>query len=271
MNSAFSFDNAVDYLQCHLNSLPDRGRGIRSQWAKAAGCQLAFISHVLNGRYQLSLEQAEAISRHIGHSKEEREYFIILVQRGRSSTVSLKNFFTDMLNERLMHHENIRERMKIQQTLPVEDQAIYYSRWFYSAVHMLLTIPQYQTAAAIEKYLSLSSSQVRECLDFLESRKLIRANKDHYVVEGVFLHVGKDSALYFHQQNIWRQKAIEAINIGREAPHEIHFASVFSLAESDLKKVQEILLTAIESSTEVIRPSKEEKLYGICLDFFEVK
>lgn len=269
MKNVFDYDDYRKFLLDYLRNSAKKGRGLRSQWATVAGCQIAFISHVLSGTNDLSLEQGEAISRFMAHNKEETEYFLLLLQKARSGTAHLKNFFNHMLNEKLIAREDLRTRMKIKESLNIEDQAIYYSKWYFTAIHMILTIPEYQSIHAISEYFRLPLATVKECTDFLESRGFILLENGKYKVKGAFLHVSKTSPMYFHQQVFWRQKAIESVY--KNSDSELHFASCFSVAEKDLKKIRDILSQCIEASTEVIKPSKEEKLYSICMDFFEVR
>jgi uncharacterized protein (TIGR02147 family) len=269
MTSVYEASDYRSYLLGYLRAQPKKGRGLRGQWAEAAGCQVAYVSHVLGGTNDFSLEQAEAISRQIGHSKEEQEYFVLLVQKARSGTNQLRQFFQNMLNEKLAHHHNIRHRMKIKETLKIADQAIYYSKWYYAAIHILLTIPEYRTATAISQYFAIPLAETKEYLEFLETRQLIELKSGHYSVRGAFLHISKDSPLFFHQQISWRQRAIDSVYKNR--PDEVHFASCFSLSAKDVDRIKALLSQTIETSTEIIKPSKEERLYSICLDFFEVR
>lgn len=266
----FDFQDYRPFLLAFLKAQPKKGHGIRSHWAQAMGCQIAFVSHILKGLYDLSVEQAEALSRHLALSKEERDYFILLVQKNRAGTHQLKSYYHEMVLEKLRHRDQIRNRMQIKEQLTLEDQNIFYSSWVYSAVHILLTIPKFQKSAEkIADYFSLPLSKIREVLEFLETIKLIKLEKGQYQVTNNYLFINKDSPLFAHQQIFWRQKAIEAIY--HNNPEEIHFASIFSVSEKDIKKIKDILLKSIEDSTELIKPSKEEKLYSICMDFYEVQ
>jgi uncharacterized protein (TIGR02147 family) len=270
MKSIFLFKDYKKYLLDFLENQPQRGRGLRGKWAEAAGCQLAYVSHVLGGPPHFSLEQAESISRFVGHSQEETEYFLLLVEKARAGTASLKQFFQHLIEAKLEYYHNLRNRMKIQASLKLEDQAIYYSRWHYAAIHMILTIPEYQTAVAISEYFSMPLVKVKEYLSFLVTRHLAEeATSGRYSVKEQFLHIGKESPLFPHQQVTWRHKAIESI-YNKDA-NAIHFASCFSLSARDIAKIKDILGQTIEDTTEVIKPSKEEKLFSICLDFFELR
>ena len=265
----FDFSDYRLFLLAFLKAQPKKGHGLRSIWAKVMGCQIAFVSHVLRGHYDLSIEQTEALSRHLGLNKDEKEFLILLVQKAKAGTHQLKNYFNELIDEKIKNRDQVRNRMRIKENLSLEDQATYYSKWLYSAIHILLTIPDFQKSPEkIAEYFSTPLEKVREVLNFLDSRKLIRLDNGKYTVENNYLFINKESPLFAHQQNFWRQKAIESIYQNNH--DEIHFASIFTLAEKDIKKIKEILLKSIEDSTEVIKPSKEEKLYSICMDFFEV-
>ena len=269
-NSVFEFNEYRSFLKQVLKAYPKNGHGIRSVWAQAIGCQVAFVSHVLNGLYDLSSEQAESLARHLALNKDETEFLILLTQKEKAGTHTLKKFYNQLIEEKKQQRENVRERMKIKENLSLEDQSIYYSKWLYSAVHILLTISEYQASAEkISEYFNTPLAMIREVLDFLETRQLILLKNGRYIVQNNFLFINKESPLFSHQQSFWRQKAIESIY--KNNSEDIHFASIFTLSETDLKKVKEILLKSIEDSTEVIKPSKEEKLYSICIDLFEVK
>ncbi|WP_413290968.1 TIGR02147 family protein [Bdellovibrio sp. HCB337] len=266
----FDFSDYRAYLKGLLKSYPKKGHGVRSVWAQALNCQVAFVSHVLNGLYDFSIEQGEALTRYLAFSKDETEYFLLLLQKERAGTHELKKFYTQLIQEKISEREDIRKRMKIKENLSVEDQAIYYSKWLYSATHILLTIPEFQTSPEkIAQYFNTPLVTIREILEFLETRKLIVLKNGRYLVQDSYIFINKDSPLFSHQQSFWRQKAIEAIYQNNR--EDIHFASIFTISESDLKKVKEILLKSIEETTEIIKPSKEEKLYSICMDLFEVK
>jgi hypothetical protein len=63
-NSVFLFKDYRKFL-LHLLDEPTAERGQQARWAAAAGCQPAYMSHILKGRAEFSLEQAEALSNHL--------------------------------------------------------------------------------------------------------------------------------------------------------------------------------------------------------------
>ncbi len=268
--TVFDFSDYRAFLKQLLKTHPKKGHGVRSVWAKAMNCQVAFVSHVLNGLYDFSIEQAEALSRFVGFNEDETEFFLLLVQQERAGTHQLKKFYSQLIHKKLTKRENVRDRMKIKDNLSLEDQAIYYSNWIYQAVYILLTIPEFQNSPdQIAEYFHTPLTKIREVLEFLETRKLIVFEDGRWTVQNMFLFIDKRSPLFSHHQASWRQKAIESIY--QNLQEEIHFSSVFTISETDVVRVRELFLKVIESSTNIIKPSKEEKLFSICIDFFEVK
>jgi uncharacterized protein (TIGR02147 family) len=159
-------------------------------------------------------------------------------------------------------------RMKINETLSIEDQAYYYSKWYIGAIHMLVTIPNYRTVDSIAKYLSLPAKKVREAIEFLTSRSFLVLVKNEYVVKGPFLHLEKSSPLSISHHTNWRIQAIQSM--ANEKEFDLHFSSCFTLSEDDVKKIRTKISNYIEQLSDVIKPSKEEKIYCLNMDYFEV-
>lgn len=267
-DSVFSYRDYKKYLDEQSFSLFKGGRGFRQTFARAAGCQVAYISHVLSGNAHLSLEQAEAGSRYLGHLGEEREYFLLLVEYARAGTSSLRKFFESKID--LLQEQNrlIKRRIGVQDSISQEDQAIYYSAWYYAAIHVLLTIPALQTRLKISECLKLSPEKVKEGLDFLVSRGLAKEEAGRFSVGSVMIHLPKDSPLVSKHHTNWRVEAMKSLD--RSQASDLHYSSVFTITESDADKIQRILTDGIEKAVGVVKAAKEERAFAITLDFFSL-
>lgn len=268
IKSVFEYENYKKYLNDYIESQPKGGRGLKKKWAEIAGCQVAYISHVLAGSYDFSCEQVEAISKALGHSRDEIELLILLVQLERAGTHSLKSFFQKSIEEKKEKYALLRNRMKIKETLDREDQMIYYSKWYYSAVHMILTIPEFRTPEKIAAYLSLPLNLTREALSFLQSRDLAQLEKGQYTIKGPFLHLENDSPFISQHHTNWRMKSLQSLELAHE--NDLHFSSCFSISKDDMVKIKTMVSRHIQESAELIKPSKEERLMALCIDLFEV-
>lgn len=267
-NSIFDYSYYKKYLKEKIETYPNNGRGVRRLLAEVAGCQVAYISHVLAGDRDLSLEQAEAVARFFSLRSDEMEYFLLLIEKERAGTTHLKKYFEQKLEALLETHRQIKNRVRLSGKISSEDQAIYYSSWHFQAIRMALTIPSLRTAVAIGKKLNLSIERVNEVLEFFLEKGFIRQADDGYHTTDVHIHVGNDSKLISRMHANWRLQTLNALD--KKNVSDLHYSAAVTLSEKDYQKVREVLLEAITDSHKIIRPSKEEKLCVMALDFYEI-
>lgn len=267
--SVFEFSDYKMFLTRTIDSPAGGGRGVRSQMAKAAGCQLPYVSHVLNGDSHFSPEQLEGIGEFLGLSDEEKDFLLVLLQISRAGTPSLRSFYARKMKSLSEKYISIKSRIKPKASIQSLDQMTYYSHWSYAAVHMLSTIPEFQSVQPIAHRLGLSLAKVRSIVDFLETRKLVKFQNGKITPLEMDLHLGEESAAIVHHHTNWRLKAIESL--GERDPNEIHYSLVFTASRQDLKKLRSLLLSAIKDCADIIRPSSEEEIACFNLDFFGLK
>ena len=267
MGSIFDYTDYKKYLKDGLKQKPKGGHGFKSAMASAIHCQSAYISRVLNGGAHFSLEQAYALNGFLGHSEEEAEFFILLVSYARAGTQPLEKFFLRKINEILNRRLILKERFKIKMKLSFEDQAKYYSSWHFAAIHILLSIPQFQTKQVIAEYLRLPSSKVSEALNFLIQSRLVIREGERFKIGKNRIHLGSDSPLIAKHHLNWRLKAIQNIENEEE---DLHYSSIVSISKDDLYKIKTNLIKTIEEFNDTVKKSKEEKLQCFTLDFFSV-
>lgn len=268
-----SFKKAVvfeyrDYKQ-FLKDLSDlKPRGFKSALAQAASCQLAYVTHVLGGAAHFSLEQAEGISRFLGHTKLEQRYFLTLVEFARAGTPQLRHALAEFLQDYREKFFSLKERVNIKQSLSSEDQLIYYSSWVYAAVHVMTSIPALQSREALASALVLPLAKVNEVCDFLIQTKLIGEDGKRLTMTSRQIHLGKDSPLISQHHSNWRIQAIRSLDLGKM--NDIHYSSVFTLSEEGAERVRAILTQAIADSVQIIKGAKEEQTRAMTIDFFSV-
>lgn len=258
-----------DYLSDFIASSEGGGHGLRTKMATFANCRSAYISQVLSGVAQLSLEQAEAISRFVGHSDEETDFFLLLVQFDRAGTAFLKNRIRRQMDKTLEYRQTLKNRVDIKKSISQKHQQIYYSSWIYVAIHILATIPGFDQLEKIAAYLSLPREKILEAMSFLTSAGIFKKEGNKLVVQEARIFLGSDSPLIRQHHANWRLKAVSSMELGQKS--DVHLSTVFSLSRSDVKVLKEKMLTFIDQTRAVAKESKEEELYSFCLDFFQVK
>lgn len=266
--AVFDYHDYKGYLQSCFPST-GQGRGLRSKLAGHLGCQTGFISQVLNGESShFSLEHGLLINEFLEHTIEESRYFLLLLQKDRSGTKKLTDFFDKQIREITAEREIIRNRIRVKESVSRSDQLVYCSSWVYAAVHVLLMIPEFQTRQAVAQRLKLPISIISECIDFLIQSSLAIVNGEKIQVGPTRLHFGKESGMMAKYHSNWRMKAIQDLDLKKQ--DSLHFSSLVSISSKDAEKIQGILLKAIEQSEALIQASPEEDTFCVGIDFFRI-
>lgn len=267
-NSIFEYQEYKAYLRELIASRPKKGRGIRSQLAEAIGCQIAYISQILNGSIDMNLEQAGKANRFFGHSKEESHFFLLLVQLARAGDRETKLYFREQMEAEVNRRLVIKNRLGLAQGLSPLDQTTYYSAWYYAAVHILVTIPKFRTKAEIQEKLGLPPEKIAEILEFLVRTGLLEQKDGNYIGGANQIHLGNDSNLVMRHHANWRLRAMRSLEL--EKKNDLHYSAVVSLSVTDMVKLKSRLVKDIEEVIQVVKQSPEEELAVFCVDFFGI-
>ncbi|MCX6125429.1 MAG: DUF4423 domain-containing protein, partial [Proteobacteria bacterium] len=185
------------------------------------------------------------------------------LELGRAGSLSLKNYFQDQINGVLARRGEISQSVRRTDSLNAESQAKYYSAWYYAAIHIIISIPEFQTVHAISERLKLPQKIVGAALEFLDSVGLAILQEGKFCIGPKRIHLSPDSDLIIQHHTNWRLQSIYGLE--RRSGSDIHYSSVYSIAKSDLAKIRGILIRAVEQFEPMIMDSKEEEI--ICINF----
>ncbi len=257
-----------DYKSYVKMALTEKGHGSRIKFAQALNCQSAYITQVLNNDAHLSMEQAADASTFFNLDQDEEDYFLLLVQYSKAGTKKLRDIYLKKIKltreKRTIFSNRINDKEEIDETT----QARYYSRWYYAAIHMIVTIPEYTSKKEICDYLGLRMSVLNEALNFLTASGLVVQTKKGYIAGKARVFLKGDSPLIVQHHQNWRMQAIESFTNSHK--ENLHFSSVYTLSREDFVKIKEKLLTHIQEVREVVKPSREEELCVFNVDFFKL-
>lgn len=266
-DSLFDFNSYKAYLLSLVGPRQRRG-GLRSAMAKALRCQSTYVSQVLYGDAHFSLEQGEALSEFLGHSRDEKHFFLLLIQKERAGTKRLESFFDEEMRELRQRRLVLTERLGAKGKLSATHQAVYYSSWHYAAIHVALTVPELRRLPDISEFFNIPKKRVATVLDFLCTSGLAARRDGEYHVGKVQTRLGNHSPEIIKHHSNWRQQAIESLE--RETLRDLHYSAVVSVSRADALKVKDAALQFIQESLQVIHPSQEEELFCLNIDFFDL-
>lgn len=268
MKNIFDFKDYKRFLSYIEESRKTLERGFRSKLAEHIGCQSGYISHVLNGNAQFSLEQALKICQFLNLNHFEKKYFLLLIEYSRAGTKDLQLYFDEEMLTLREQHLNIKERVGNSRTLSESEQYIYYSSWHYAAVHVVASLPEYNDVKEISDALKISETSVSKILVFLKQVGIIIEKNNKLLSGETRIHLNQESPLIRHHHTNWRMAAIQSLT--NESKTDLHYSTVSTLSQTDAERLRADMVKLIENYVEVIKPSPEEVMYGFNIDFYNL-
>jgi hypothetical protein len=196
------------------------------------------------------------------------EVIPILVEKERTGSKSYREYLESKLLSLKREYENIAQRVSRPKAETGEKEHLYYSAWYYTAIHMLVSIPAYQTVEAISKRLQLPEALIHSVLETLEQFGYVKKENRKWKYLGGEKHISKESPLVALHHNNWRQRAV--IDAQSPLTRGLHFSVVQSMSREIHEELHQKLLQFIDEASRLAGPSREEELVAIGIDLFEV-
>jgi len=263
----FRFESYREYLRRQIEANSGQ-RGYLTKLAKGANCQKSYLTLVVRGEVHFTPEHAMGLAEFWGLSDLESDYFLDLVSFERASTPSLRAKLKKRLVELQKANSDLGKRYSESGIDSSEAQAIYYSAWHMSAIHVTLSIPGTQSAEEISEKLQLPLEIVRTGLAKLREIGVVKNDGSKWKAAKGNLHVGKDSMFNSLNHQNWRTRAVA--DSQRKDSAGLHYTAVQSVSRDDFRKIRELLLKSIDQQRKIVAPSKDEILATFCCDWFEV-
>lgn len=242
-------------------------RGIISRAADAIGCQRSYLSQVLHGKVHLTRDQAWGLCRFFHLNPDESTYFETLVDFERASSAAYKKYLEDKLDILRKDASQIAKQFSESAGFSEPDALDYFASWLPSAVHILTSIKEYQDPAKIAARLQINPERVREALQQLEEKGLVKHEKNRWVFGKGVGYVPRESTyVTLHHQN-WRQEAVEDARSSKS--EGMHYTMVQSISKKDFEALKGVVLEFIARAKKIAEPSEPELLTTMNIDFFQ--
>lgn len=259
-----------EYKKCvndWIGSQPHGGHGQLRKLALYLEINSVVMSQVFRGHRDLTLEQALGVTKFMGHSELERDYFLLLVQKNRAGSYELKSVFEKQLDTLRVTAQSLKNRVK-HQKFSDEDKATFYSQWYYSAVRLGISIPSLGTVSAIADHLKLDRPLIAKVVEFLLRHKLIVQDQVGMKMGPQVTHVGHDSPFVNRHHTNWRLKSLQAMENITDL--DLYYTGPMALSENAANEIRKLLVDLVEKSTKKAANSDSEVLRCLNIDWFGV-
>ena len=269
MKEIYDYPDYRDFLGDYIHSLPKKGRGFKKDLAEHLLCQTTHISQVLSKKTNLTLEQGVKVISFLHLTDEEKKFFMILLNQTRAGSNSLKEFYESERMDFIQRRKRLKEKLDKKYFLDKDQISKYYSTWFYPAIHVLLSIPEFQSPQALIDYLPLPENKILEALNFLIETGLAAKRGEKYGLgKSTLEKPEKNSDSYKSFLKNWRNQAIVSTDIGRK--QNFHNSIIFSISKKDVEKIKNLITDLYKNVDEIIPESKEEEIKVLSVDFFGI-
>ena len=241
---------------------------MRKSLAAAIQVHTTYVSQVLKGKAEFSLEQAEAINTFFGHTDDEGEYFISLVLKDRAGSPKLKRRFDAKIQKMRDERLNISRRLNVESAISEKDRERFYSNSIYGATHVLCSIPQFNNIAALSEALQLPRQRVAEVVEFLVRIGVIEQEGERLSPGSRHMHLANDGEMVLKHHTNWRMHAISSLQFLDK--DDLHYSAALSISHEGAFIVKEALLETLKRVIEVVGKSEVETGYVFNFDFYKL-
>lgn len=266
--SIFREKNYRDIIEQRRSKTEERG--YLSKLAKAMRCHRSTLPQVLSGRIELTLDQAADLAHFWEFNPQETEFFLDLVAHARATSRELKKLIERRLETARVNAADLAKNLPagtVDASKTVDP--IYYTSTNYSAVHVLTSIPAYQTLAALSTHLGLAESVVEKILQHLKRLSLVTYKNGKWTATAKSIHLARDTEYYKLNNRNWRLRALNQLDT-RDSTGSVAYTGVHSLSLDLKEELQREIFALIKDFHHRMGPSPAETCVCLNVDFFEI-
>lgn len=263
----FEFSAYRRFLKSWITSAKSHKIANLSRVAEVASVHATFLSHVLNGTKDLSLEQASLISEFMGLTNLEREYFFTLIQLERAGNQTLKKYWEEKKKQVETEKNRLSQRFDKHRELTADEKALFYSSWIYLATWTSTAISKGQTVSDVATRFALDRNKAEEVLRFLAQIGLCQERGGRFTMNESHVHVSNESPFVVKHHTNWRMKAIQKMDVRDDS--ELFFTAPMSVSKTDFLVIREKLNKLIQDVVNVAKDSEAEEVFCLNMDLFK--
>lgn len=263
----FDFTDYKLFINTYFSTLPKKGHGQYRKLSILLNVSSVVVSQVLKGSRHFTLEQALEISKFLGLSENETEYFLLMISKERAGTQQLVKYYTNQMHQMRKDNESVKNKIVTHSELSDLEKSIFYSNWYYSGIRLLSSIDGYNDVDSIANYFGLSKQKVRKIIDFLLQTQLCKEEGNKVTMNMKTTYIAPESPFINSHRRNWRLKAMERLNESTE--DELFFSSPYSLGKKDISKIKKEILSLIQNTSKVVADSPCEEVACLNIDWFK--
>lgn len=266
--TVFTSNSYQDFVRDTIRSLPKGGRGELLRLASHIGIHTSTLSQILAHKKNLTLEQACSMAEYFGLNELEARYFLLMVSRARAGTALLRKRYQVQIDEIRAVKDDLKTVIPQDRPLSMDEKAVFYSNWYYTAIWAQTSIPGFQSKDALQRHFQLPRAIVNEVVQFLMRTGLCVEENGELRPGHQYSHLEASSPLISRHHANWRIKAMERHPLLTTS--ELSYSSPMTLSNPDSEKVRALLVKLISNVNQIRDPSPCEQLRCLNIDWIKL-
>lgn len=267
MVSVYNYDDYRKYIEAVVKHQKNPW-GIWAKIAKSAGCRSTYLTQAMKGRAELTPDHIIGIAQFFELSNDETQFFLLILDYGRAATKKLKEFLITKIRKSRKEKEDIAQNINSTRITVGDKETLYYSSWYWSAIHILLSIPEYRTTVKISERLQLPLEQTKFVLTQMKLNGLVKQERNQWINSIDDNTIPKQSPLLGMHHQSWRTRAVT--DSTNPLSNGLHFTGVQSMSYTDAAKIKSHIQDLIDKNKKIIGPSRKEDVFCLNIDFFNI-
>ena len=238
-----NFFDHTDYREALRELVAERKRvdtqfGFHSL-ADAARIQRPYMSKVISGKAELSVDQLYLICESIGLDAERATFIELLLNYSRSAVTARKKKLKSQIDATALSKRtsDANLKSKIVSTAGSDDLSRYYLNPWTQIVHVALSIPRYSSdPKLLAQVLGISPHMMQTILQDLTLLNLVYSEGKNIIPRDGHLHLSRSSSLFQPWKTQLRLAAMQRQSYLTDET-SYSFTAVFSATEDSRKRI----------------------------------
>lgn len=268
MISIYQFDSYKKFFNKWVEQQANKGHGEYRRLAIALNVSTTLISQIFNADKELSMELACEMVDYLRLNEDEGDFFLLLVEAGKSGSVKLRNRLLRQIKDRQEKARKLENRLKKDHALDDQAKQIYFSSWLYPAIRILSDIPEINTAEQISERIHVPKNHVMKALDFLIKHQIILQKSNKLSLGPAHIYLPPSDPLASRNMVNWRQFGFNKMQMQHD--DQFFYSGTYALSEAVAEEIRRRLPHFIEELLNEVKPSLSETTRCLNIDYFEI-
>jgi uncharacterized protein (TIGR02147 family) len=263
-NTIYNQLNYKDYLSLKLT-----GKGKKASFAQFIGCQQSFLSQILRGKPDLSIEHGLLANEFLEHTKDEARHFLLLLQYGRAASKRLRDYYREEIESSLAEQRKVIKKIDPKaRSISEHAKGVYYSSWAFGAAHMLSGIDVQGQIDFLTKKVGVKRDDLANIIRFLLEQGLLTEIAGQYRPANKRIHLPATDPLVLSHHKNFRLRALEEMHTLKN--DNLHYSTLMTVSKSDMLIIKDLVLRLVQQVDEVVMPAANESALQMNIDLFEI-